>query len=215
MKKLLLPLLITSSFSASAAPYIGLEYGIGHTNHNVEAHFLQDNLVLKPDLDEGIFSGIVGYSFNDTWAIELGYSQYEPDDGRSQYLGVEKVNGQDYLTEHEWDASIKAKQLSLAPVYHYTLNDKWTAKFKAGLTYTEYKAQANKHKDYELVTNNDVEFSESLYHQSDKSKRVGAMLAAGAEYKVLPKLAIGSNVKYQFDSYADTLSLNIYTNYYF
>lgn len=215
MKKLLLPLLMTSSFSAYASPYIGLEYGIGNTSHNVEAHFPKDSTVLKPELEQGIFSGFVGYSFNDNWAIELGYSQYDLDSGRSQYLGTETVEVQQYITEMEWDASIKAKQFSLAPVYNYTLNDKWIAKFKAGVTYTEYQAQSSKHKDFELVTNDDVEFSQPIYNQVTKSNEVGAMFSVGVEYEVLPNLAIGSNVKYQLDNYADTVSFNVSTSYYF
>lgn len=215
MKKLLLSLLMTCSFSAAAAPYIGLEYGFGHTEHDVEARFPQDNVVLTPDLEDGIFSGTLGYAFNDAWALELGYSQYELDDGRSTPLGIEETEGDKYFSEMEWDASIKAKQFSIAPVYSYTLNDSWTAKFKAGLTYTQYQHNVSKHKDLELTTNDDVERSESIYTASGKSNKFGAMFSVGAEYEVLPQLTVGANAKYQFDRYANTASLNINTTYYF
>ena len=72
-----------------------------------------------------------------------------------------------------------------------------------------------KHQEYELVANDDVEISNSLFHSSEKSNELGAMFSVGAEYQVLPKLTIGANAKYQLDSYANTASFNVGTTYYF
>jgi accessory colonization factor AcfA len=69
MNKTLLALLVTCSVSVSAAPYVGLEYGLGTTDHDLEPHFSAENVTLNPELEDGIFSGFIGYSFNDNWAI--------------------------------------------------------------------------------------------------------------------------------------------------
>ncbi len=115
----------------------------------------------------------------------------------------------------DWDSSITAKQVSLAPVFNYALSDKWTTKFKAGLTYTQYDAKVAHDQEYELVVNDDVEISNTLFHSSEKNNELGAMFSVGAEYQVLPKLTIGANAKYQLDSYANTASFNVGTTYYF
>ncbi|EHK0032477.1 porin family protein [Vibrio parahaemolyticus] len=215
MNKTLLALLVTCSVSVSAAPYVGLEYGLGTTDHDLEPHFSADNVTLNPELEDGIFSGFVGYAFNDNWALELGYSQFDLDDSRSKNLGIKPIDGKDYHHEMDWDASIKAKQVSLAPVFNYALNDKWTTKFKAGLTYTQYDAKVSKHQEYELVANDDVEMTNTLFHSAEKNNEFGAMFSVGAEYQVFPKLTIGANAKYQLDSYANTASFNVGTTYYF
>ncbi len=115
---------------------------------------------------DGITSVFVGYTFNDSWALELGYSQYELDDSRSNDLGVVSVNGQDYWQEMDWDSSIKAKQISFAPVYTYAMDDKWSLKFKAGVTYTQYESKAGKYEELELLINDDVEINNTLSHSS-------------------------------------------------
>ncbi|MDW1813574.1 AcfA family outer membrane beta-barrel protein, partial [Vibrio sp. Vb2362] len=117
--------------------------------------------------------------------------------------------------EMDWDSSITAKQVSLAPVFSYALSDKWTTKFKAGLTYTQYDAKVAQHQEYELVANDDVEISNTLFHSSEKNNELGAMFSVGAEYRIFPQLTIGVNAKYQLDRYANTASFNVGTTYYF
>lgn len=97
MNKTLLALLVTCSVSVSAAPYVGLEYGLGTTDHDLEPHFSADNVTLNPELEDGIFSGFVGYAFNDNWALELGYSQFDLDDSHSKNLGIKPVDGKDTI----------------------------------------------------------------------------------------------------------------------
>lgn len=215
MKKILLPLLVTCSFSAAAAPYVGVEYGMGTTTHDFQPAFNADNVQLDPKQEDGIASGFVGYAFNDAWALELGYSQFELSDSHSKYLGMTTVNGQVYTHELDWDSSVDAKQISLLPVYTYELNEKWSAKLKAGLTYTQYKASAGKYEEFELVANDDIEHGKTLSHTSSTTDSVGALVSAGVEYRILSRLAIGANAKYQTDSFASTASFNIGTTYYF
>ncbi|WP_274879692.1 AcfA family outer membrane beta-barrel protein [Vibrio harveyi] len=215
MKKTVLTILTASSFSVAAAPYVGLEYGFGTTDHDFEPSFQADGVNLNPELEDGIFGGFIGYSINDSWAVELGYNQFDLDDGRSKNLGIVDIKGQKYHHEMNWDASIKAKQITLAPVFSYALNEKWTTKVKAGLTYTQYESKASKLEEHELVMNDDVEMNNTLFHRSEKNNELGAMLSIGAEYKIFPQLTIGANAKYQLDSYANTASINVGSTYYF
>ena len=215
MKKTLLSLMVMCSFSAAAAPYVGLEYGIGSTSTDFHSSFSADGVNLDPSSEDGIVSAFVGYSFNPAWAVELGYSQFDLDDSQSKNLGIANVGSKDYHHEMDWNSSVKAKQISLAPVYTYALNSDWTTKFKAGLTYTQYKTSESKSQEYELVTNDDVEMENGLFHRSSDRNEVGALLSIGTEYVVLPQLTIGANVKYQLDSYANTTSFNVGTTYYF
>lgn len=215
MKKSLLSLLVICSFPTLAAPYIGLEYGVSSSNTDFSSAFKAEGVNLDPKADDGIMSAFLGYSFTPSWALELGYSQFDLDDSQSKNLGIANVGGKDYHHEMEWDSSVKAKQISLAPVFTYALNSDWTTKLKAGLTYTQYKSSESKSEDYELVTNDDVEMDNNLFHRSSDSNEIGAMLALGTEYTVLPQLTVGANVKYQLDNYANTASLNLGTTYYF
>ncbi|MHC0045172.1 AcfA family outer membrane beta-barrel protein [Vibrio campbellii] len=215
MKRTVLTILAASSFSVAAAPYVGLEYGFGTTDHDFETSFEADGVNLNPEQEDGIFGGFVGYSINDSWAVELGYSQFELDDSRSKNLGIENIDGKDYHREMEWDSSIKAKQITLAPVFSYALNDKWTTKVKAGLSYTQYESKAGKYEEHELVSNDDVEMSKTLFHSTEKNNELGAVFSVGAEYKIFPQLTIGANAKYQLDSYANTASINVGSTYYF
>ncbi|MGY3572305.1 AcfA family outer membrane beta-barrel protein [Vibrio paucivorans] len=217
MNKTLISFLLASAFSSAvvASPYLGLEYGYGTTNHDYNANFASDNIALDPSNEEGVFGAFAGYSFNEKWAIEFGYNQYELDDGRSQYNGTVPLPGGEYHQETEWDASVKAKQFTLAPVYTHAFNDKWTMKVKAGLTYTQYTTSQSKEEEFELVTNDDNEFTNTLVHEKKDFNEVGGVVAVGAEYAILPQLTLGANAKYQLDSFANTASLNVSITYYF
>lgn len=215
MKKTILVALALNSLSVAAAPYVGLEYGFGSTDHDFETSFQADGVNLNPELEDGILGGFVGYSINESWAIELGYSQFELDDERSKNLGIVDINGQMYQHEMEWDSSIKAKQITLAPVFSYAVNDKWTTKMKAGVTYTQYESTARKSEEHELVINDDVELNNTLFHRSEKNDEFGAMVSIGAEYEIASGFTVGANAKYQLDSYTNTASLNVSSTYYF
>ena len=43
-----------------------------------------------------------GYAFDDNWALELGYSQFDLDDNRSKNLGIKQIDGKDYHHEMDW-----------------------------------------------------------------------------------------------------------------
>lgn len=213
MKRTVLTILAASSFSVAAAPYVGLEYGLGTTDHDFETSFKADGVKLNPELEDGIWGGFVGYSLNDSWAVELGYSQFDLDDSRSKQISFDPSTGIE--KEMDWDSSIKAKQITLAPVFNYALNEKWSAKVKAGVTYTQYEAHAGKY----LETDNEYTDHDATVAQGDTvntdTNEIGAMFSVGAEYRILPQLTIGANAKYQLDSYANTASINVGSTYYF
>lgn len=213
MKRTVLTILAASSFSVAAAPYVGLEYGFGTTDHDFETSFEADGVNLNPELEDGIFGGFVGYSINDSWAVELGYNQFELQDNRSKHLSYDPTTAT--KKELDWDSSIKATQITLTPVFSYALNEKWTTKIKAGLSYTQYKSTAGKY----LETENELTDQETSVLQGtpiqNKSDELGGIFSIGAEYKIFPQLTIGANAKYQLDSYANTASINVGSTYYF
>jgi accessory colonization factor AcfA len=213
-KTLLATALMAASFSAISAPYIGVEYGIGSTSHNYQQHFISPSIKLDPSLDDGVLSGFIGYSLTPSWAVEFGYSQFDLNDDRSQYTGAGSDATGNYTTENEWNASIKAKQFSLAPVYTHVLNEKWLSKVKMGITYTQYDITNSTgwEKEYHRE---DIEISGTNDSHSSSSNKLGGFISIGAEYKVIPQLTIGANAKYQIDSFANTASVNLGSTYYF
>ncbi|MFM2588147.1 AcfA family outer membrane beta-barrel protein [Vibrio sp. TBV020] len=213
MNKTLLSVLLAGvSFSVVSAPYIGLEYGFGSTSHDTQSNFTSSPVTLEPSNEEGILSGFVGYSLTPSWAIEFGYSQFELDDDRSLFV---KYDPTTYIkTEEEWNSKVKAKQFTLAPVYTYTLSEKWQAKFKAGLTYTQYDVSASHYLEHENELT-DIEAITPKSSYSNTSNEIGGLASVGIEYEVYSQLMVGANVKYQFDSFANTVSFNIGSTYYF
>lgn len=213
MKKELLSLILTgTSFIAISAPYIGLEYGFGSTSHDTKSNFTSSPVTFEPSNEDGILSGFVGYSLTPSWAIEFGYSQFELDDDRSLFVKYDPLT---YIkTEEEWNAKIKAKQFTLAPVYTYKLSEKWQAKFKAGLTYAQYDVSGSHYLEHENELT-DVETITPKSSHSNSSNEIGGLASVGTEYEVYPQFTVGANVKYQFDSFANTASFNIGSTYYF
>ncbi|EIA0806812.1 AcfA family outer membrane beta-barrel protein [Vibrio vulnificus] len=214
MKKTLLVAALTSaSFSVLSSPYIGLEYGLGTTNHDGQSRFASSPEVkLDPSNDDGILGGFIGYSLSPEWAIELGYNQFDLDADRSRFVKFDPTTH--VKTEEEWHAQVKAKQFTFAPVYTYALSERWQAKFKAGLTYTQYDVSGSHYLEDENELT-DVETITPKSNYSNSSNEFGGLLSVGTEYEVYPQLMVGANVKYQFDSFANTASFNIGSTYYF
>lgn len=209
-KTILAAVLLSTSFAAISAPYIGLEYGFGSTSHDAQSDFKDPSIKLDPSLEDGIFGGFVGYSLTPSWAVELGYNHFELSDGQSQQVSMTA----EYEEEREWDAKVKATQFSLAPVYTYAMNDRWSAKIKAGFTYTQYDVSGSQTLEKEFHVT-DVETSKHEDGYSSSSNEIGGLVSLGTEYRVLPQLTVGANVKYQFDSFANTASFNLGSTYYF
>lgn len=212
-KLLILVALAFPSFSALSNAYVGLEYGLASTNHDGQSRFTSSpEVILDPSNEDGILGGFVGYSLSPKWAIELGYNQFDLDADNSRFVKYDATT--QIKTEEEWNAKVKAKQFTLAPVYTHTLNEKWQAKFKAGLTYTQYDVSGSHYlEDENQLT--DVEIITPKSGYSSSFNEIGGLISVGTEYEVYPHLAVGANIKYQFDSFANTVAFNIGTTYYF
>ncbi len=142
----------------------------------------------------------------------MGYNQFDLDADLSRFV---EFNPTTYVkTEEEWHAQVKAKQFTFAPVYTYALSEKWQAKFKAGLTYTQYDASGSHYLEHDNELT-DVETITPKSSYSNSSNEFGGLLSVGTEYEVCPKLMFGVNIKYQFDNFANTTSFNIGSTYYF
>ncbi|ENH7393907.1 AcfA family outer membrane beta-barrel protein [Vibrio vulnificus] len=212
-KTLLTAILISASFSAISSPYIGLEYGLGSTRHDDQSRFTSSPEVkLNPSNEDGILGGFIGYSLSSQWAIELGYNQFDLEADRSRFVKFDPTTH--VKTEEEWHSRIKAKQFTFAPVYTYTLSERWQAKFKAGLTYTQYDVSGSHYLEDENELT-DVETITPKSSYANLSNEFGGLLSVGTEYEVYSQLMVGVNIKYQFDSFANTASFNIGSTYYF
>ncbi|QDF66200.1 porin family protein [Shewanella sp. SNU WT4] len=211
MKKLLVLSTLLAA-PAFATPYIGAEYGVAATNHNFEpvVNFVQ----LTPDNNEGVAGVFMGYQFSDNLALELGYRQSELSDGQGQESLV--GTGAD-LTEIEkdWDADIKVKQLTLMPIYSFHINDKWTAKLGAGISYSRYDFSASFTETSEHVATDIETVTSHITGDTGTHSEIGAIASVGVEYAIMPEWTVGVNAKYQADSFANSSSVSLMTRYSF
>ncbi|PMH03886.1 AcfA family outer membrane beta-barrel protein [Vibrio lentus] len=216
MKKTIVSVVVLASlpFYGMTGPYIGIEYGVGSTNHDEQNKFMSSssNVKLDPSNEDGILSGFLGYSLNQRWAFELGYSQFELDDDYSKFVRYDPATYT--ITEEEWDANVKAKQFSLVSVYSHSLNNRWLAKLKAGLTYSQYDISSAHYIEKENQLS-DIEMITPISSESSSSSEIGGILSVGMEYLVYSQFYLGANAKYQFDSWAKTASFNLGSTYYF
>ncbi|MGL4381125.1 MAG: AcfA family outer membrane beta-barrel protein [Vibrio sp.] len=214
MNKLLISVVLAfPSFNALSSAYVGLEYGLASTSHDGQSRFTSSpEVILDPSNEDGILGVFVGYSLSPKWAIELGYNQFDLEADHSIFVKYDKATN--IKTEEEWNARVKAKQITFVPVYTHTLNEKWQAKFKAGLTYTQYDVNGSHYLEEENQLT-DVEVITPKGGYSSSFNEIGGLISVGTEYEVYSHLSVGANIKYQFDSFANTVAFNIGTTYYF
>jgi accessory colonization factor AcfA len=216
MKTIPLYALALCAFPTFAAPYVGVGYALGYAQQDQNIRFNeQPSSKLDPNLEDGITSLFAGYTLSPSWAIELGYRQYDLDDSHTANLGTVNQGGKDYYHSKEWDASVDAKQVYLAPVWRYQLSEKWQGQIKAGLTYTQYQASQSLDNELELITNDDIEINNRLEHQSKDHNQFGGLVSVGVAYQLMPQWFVGGDVQYQADSFAQVTAINIATRYRF
>lgn len=136
MQKTLSAIFLFTTLSANAAPYIGLELGIGTANHSFETNYQSDAVSLNPNMEDMFLGGLIGYKFNDNFSFEINYSSYKLEDQYSKFIGIESLNNQQYRKEHEWSSEIEAKQLALISVYSYPIHQQLKTNIKVGVTHT-------------------------------------------------------------------------------
>ncbi|MEZ8858744.1 AcfA family outer membrane beta-barrel protein [Vibrio sp. 10N.247.311.51] len=206
MKKIVLIAILLPS-AAFANPYLGFEYGVGSVEHDYQP--VVKDRVLKPKIDEGIIGGFVGYKFNEHWALELGYREYEVDDS----IEVESFDSQ-YEYEEDWDAKASAKQLSIMPIYTVYSNQNWKLNVGAGVSYTMYDSHASytKTRERHFIGNEEVI---EYQGKSDDNNLWGGVVSTSLNYFVTPQISLGTEVKYQIDDYASLASLSFKMAYEF
>lgn len=191
-----------------ANPYIGIEYGLVHADHDFEPAV--NGKQLNPEPEDGVLGGYLGYKFNQNWGLELGYRQFDMDDSKGNETIASGIE-----TEQDWDADIKAKQFTLMPMYFHNFSDKWTMKVGAGVSYTQYDYSSGYSTEEEVIAT-DVDQNYSYTQgESGSSNEFGGIVSLGIDYNIMAGWAVGANAKYQVDSYANAATFNITTAYYF
>lgn len=210
MKKpiLLITLFAAVSLPAQANVYMGLEYGWNDLDSDYEP--IINGRELKPKSKQGYGSLYIGYQFNDQWGIELGYSQFKLEDSHS----IERVDAQ-YEYEQSWDAHIKAKSLTIMPIYRVAIGEKWKVNIGAGLSYSQYDfSAAYKDERESHVTDIDevMDYQQGPYGEQSE---VGVIVSIGTEYPITKNILIGARAKYQIDGYTNTTTFGVTTKYAF
>ncbi len=193
---------------AFANPYLGLEYGMLHTDHDFEPQI--NGYELNPEPDDGAFGAYLGYKFNKNWGLELGYRQFNMDDSKEH-----ESHDNTYEYEQEWNANIDAKQLTLMPMYFHQFNDKWTMKLGAGVSYTQYDFNSSYHAEQEEHVTDIEVITDREQGPMGSNNQWGGIANIGIEYAIISNLTIGANAKYQIDNYATATTLSLMTAYYF
>ncbi|MDD1779677.1 AcfA family outer membrane beta-barrel protein [Enterovibrio sp. ZSDZ35] len=202
------------STAVMAQPYVSLGYGYNALSHDNSVAF-SDGTSLTPDSSDSIWSGSVGYRFDNDFGLELGYRQFNADASRSKVVSVV----QNTQTEDEWSADLKAKQFVVMPVYFHDVNDKLRLKGGLGLTYTKYKTTGSVSRETENeVTDTESSVSHPSISVSNGYKTensVGLALNVGTEYEVYNGLYLGANAGFTFDDVANNTQLLGTVAYYF
>lgn len=137
-RKILTVSLLTLSTAAMAEPYVGLGYQVGASR--VERDSLRSPVVDGRTLDQSDHEsasglrGLVGYSFNDTWALEFTFQV-----PTMETTLEERVAGTG--DDEEWESSIESTHLTLAPVYQHALSPRLKLRVTAGVLYGDYSLE--------------------------------------------------------------------------
>lgn len=215
MRKIFPALLIVTSFTSLAGPYVGVEYGVVTLTEEKNIRFDPDGVVLNPEPDMGLLKLQLGYQLDENWALELGYSQYSVKDKHASDMNLVQLDdGNLYLHQRQWDASIKARQLSLSPVYHIKLSNKWRMKLKGGVSYTQYQTNLKDSLQFSAVEKGS-DINQVRYSASEDTRKYGGLLALGADYYLYPQWMIGGSAVYQKDSYMSSITFNLTSSYQF
>ncbi|USE37390.1 AcfA family outer membrane beta-barrel protein [Endozoicomonas sp. SCSIO W0465] len=188
MKQLIALPLLLASISAVAGPYFNAGYGVGVLSHDKEVVF-NDGTHLALDNSDLIFAVGPGYRFDNNFGLEVSYSQFDQDNSKSQYLGVDSL----MRREKEWEANMKARQVAIKPAYFFDLSDSFTLKGTLGLTYTEYKTSGVSYIENESILDDDREFNQHVGTiPEQKNSAVGVIVGLAAEYQLYKGLHIGA-----------------------
>lgn len=184
-KSLIAASLFVAATAAHAGPYVGL--GIQGTSAKLESSSLRDPVVDGEALD---LSGshekvgvrlLGGYSFSDTWALELGFQQMKIEDS---------IEVRDVGQDEEWEAEVDGMLLTLAPVYSLRLNDSTALRLTAGLVYGDHDIKQSHGIDVE--NGPDQELSSA----KDGKSRFGGLAGIGVTYRTPWKVEVLADAQY-------------------
>lgn len=212
MKKslLLLPIAFVS-ITAYSQPYIVAGYGISAMSHDETVIFTGSNGVanttLKPDSSDSVWSVAAGYRANNNIGLEVGYQQFEADTSIERFV---RMTPELARVENNWKADIKAKRLSIKPVYFFDINEKFSTKFGLGLTYTNYKITGTSYEETDHLVGDFETFLPiaNVTNPAERSENaIGMTASIGAEYNVWKGITVGVEGNVSYDKMATSSQL--------
>lgn len=198
-------LLATTAATAQAEPYLGIGYqgGASKVENNALRRPVIDGRTLDASGNEwsGGVKLLAGYRLNDSWAVELGLRQAE----REASFELRTSPAQD----EEWESSIDAIHVTLAPVYVHRLGDGLDLRATAGLVYGDYDI---KHLHVLDVENGPDQI---LSRATSNRSKIGGMVGLGVAVHTPWKLELLAEIQHQRTSILSDSSLAVTAVYRF
>jgi|SRR5690606_6416090 len=187
-KKLVTAGLITASSAALSGPYLGIGYEAGATR--VEQDSLRNPVVDGRTLDQSDheYAGgarlLAGFQFSDRWALELTAGRPSLETGIEERIAG---TGDD----EEWESSVDATHVTLAPVYLHRLSPRTELRFTAGLLVGDYDIR----RSHGIDVDNGAD--QVLARTSASESKLGATIGAGAAFQTPWKFEVLGEVLHQ------------------
>ena len=212
MKKYLLSLpFLFAALGAQAQPYVFSGYGANALSHNETLTFSgTDNTVLKPKQSDGTWFAGLGYRFDGNLGIEFKYNQFEADASKEIITQYPSITNNLVKVSNNWKADLKAKQIAIKPVYFFDLNDKFSVKAGAGLSYTKYEITGHSFEETENELT-DIEFYKPIAGvinpEARTEKEVGLIASVALDYNVWKGFVVGVEADVNYDKIATSSQL--------
>lgn len=165
--------LFAMSTAALADPYVGIGYQAGTAR--VERNSLRNPVVDGRTLDQSDHESassariVAGLRFSDRWALELTAQRPSLETSIE-----ERVVGTG--DDEEWESSVDATHVTLAPVYLHKLSDRVELRATAGLLYGDYSFKRTHTLDVDNGPDQDIS------RVKDSDSKVGATIGLGVAY---------------------------------
>lgn len=185
-KRLIATGLLLSSTAVLAEPYVGIGYqgGAARAEQNALRHPVVDGRAI--DASDRDWGGglklLAGYRLSDSWAVELSYHETDLEAGFEQRAPMQ---------DEEWESSIEATHLTLAPVYLHPLRDGLELRATAGLLYGDYDLRQSHVIDVENGPD------QLLSRQSRSRSRLGGVVGIGMAVATPWKVELLAEIQHQ------------------
>lgn len=180
--------LFAMSTAALAEPYLGVGYQAGTSR--IEKDSLRYPVVDGRALDQsdhessGSLRLVAGYRFSDRWALELTAQRPTLETSIEQRVAG---TGDD----EEWESSVDATHVTLAPVLLHRLSDRVELRATAGLLYGDYSFK----RVHALDVDNGPD--QVLSREKDSDSKFGAAIGVGAAWTTPWKFDLVGEVTHQ------------------